>query len=639
MTMLDWRKRCSLARPTYLLSALMALSACGTGEGGTDETMIDNSVDAVQGNNKATDLPILKTLPIDGAVPIRPDTAIQIYLDKNARTFARFRNQFEKGAFTITINQKPLIGSYDANSGIITGRHDLLDRYTRYDVKLLVKAMMNSPNTNSGNASYSFGFKTGSALHEATHLETTIASGPVSVDAKGEIAVNVQDDYGLAANNATVTVQSNSSSMVVTPAKLLLDSLSNGKGTISLTNTKPATVQFTVKSTDNTYGTQATKDGAIEFVAGAPASIVLTGVGSMTTGGSTVVTGSVTDRFGNSVGNGTIVHATCSGGEIDPPTVPTVDGEFAFAFTAPTTPSAVTITITSGGAEVPKTIEVRGSDSCQAVCANRQCGDNGCGSSCGTCGAAEICSVDGQCIQDNGAEPMTQEQFLAKLKEFHDELLEKRHELYPKEGVKTYAQVVKIIFGNDALNKAFATHILGEMVRTTMFVETTLMDADDMVVNNLMRWYLDNSFYYFAPNPELDPRDPSFDPLNMKLVSDLSIGYAQAKLATAIPAYNQLFKTAFSAESAADRKKFGYALLGYSTYDELLDIVVAIHDSVNKDLLTDINGCSDVKLFLESPKTRLRRSRRLLTTSTAVKSTGRFNATPGRKPGSIPNTA
>lgn len=38
---------------------------------------------------------------------------------------------------------------------------------------------------------------------------------------------------------------------------------------------------------------------------------------------------------------------------------------------------------------------------CKPVCDGKQCGDNTCGGSCGTCGAGDVCSSAGQCVKDD----------------------------------------------------------------------------------------------------------------------------------------------------------------------------------------------------------------------------------------------
>lgn len=179
-------------------------------------------------------LPILSSFPSDGATMVRPDTTIKISLNAQDKNFNRFRQQFEKGNFKVTLNGEIFECSYDKASKTIIIKNSILERYTDYSVCLSLKADMRSPENNSGNSTYSFNFRTGSSLNEAVYLTADFVKIPIRVTDDGQVRVKVTDDYGLPATNATVRLTSNTEKVVT--KQLQLDATSNGEGVIDYTH-------------------------------------------------------------------------------------------------------------------------------------------------------------------------------------------------------------------------------------------------------------------------------------------------------------------------------------------------------------------------------------------------------------------
>ncbi len=296
-------------------------------------------------------LPVLKVLPTDGSTFVRPDTQIKIYLDPNADTFNRFRQQFEKGSYSVYINGNSCTSSYDSSDKVITVQNDVLDRYTNYEVNLLVKAKNKSDNTNSGNASYSFSFSTGSALHEATSLNAEVLNNPVRVTEKAEVAVKLADDYGLPADNATVTVSHDVGT--VDAETINITSESNGKCIIQVTNQVKGPVHLTVSAQDNTHSdlqNRQSVDCKINFIAGLPDHIFTSFSPYQIIGTTDTINGAVYDIYNNFVEDDSIITVEALDGTISPQSMNTIGGMFSFAFTAPNKIQDVTIKASSGSA-------------------------------------------------------------------------------------------------------------------------------------------------------------------------------------------------------------------------------------------------------------------------------------------------
>lgn len=105
-------------------------------------------------------LPILNVTPANGSDNVNSNAPIQITLDPGAPSFQRFKEQFHKGKYIVTLNNEPLQSAFDASNNQITAAHEPLKRFSTYTVTLTVKADANNSQNNAINGSYSFSFKT-----------------------------------------------------------------------------------------------------------------------------------------------------------------------------------------------------------------------------------------------------------------------------------------------------------------------------------------------------------------------------------------------------------------------------------------------------------------------------------------------
>ncbi|MEC1789116.1 hypothetical protein [Schinkia azotoformans] len=121
-------------------------------------------------NDIAFELPILKTTPAntEEMVPVNPKISIE--LDSKHKNFNRFREQFEKGAFEILLNDNVVDSSFDSFNKIITINNAKLKFDSQYTLKLKTKANYKS-NNDVKNASYSFTFFTEMEDFEVISIE------------------------------------------------------------------------------------------------------------------------------------------------------------------------------------------------------------------------------------------------------------------------------------------------------------------------------------------------------------------------------------------------------------------------------------------------------------------------------------
>lgn len=268
-------------------------------------------------------LPILSELPVDGQVEVKPTSPITIALDTSSPNFARYREQFVKGQFTVSLNGQSTNASYDESSNTITVQHSTLQRYTTYTVALSVK-----------NDTESFTFETGSAIGEATHATASVQNAKVSVDTGGVLDVTATDDYGDPATNATVTV-TGTGSFDNFNANPLSGSITTGAATITLNDHKAELVTLTYAVKDNTYG-DVNSDSSIDetFVPGAPAYIQLQPAQpTISAGTDDVISGSVHDQYGNLATNDTD-SASVSVNDGQQVSVPISNGTFIYTLAA-----------------------------------------------------------------------------------------------------------------------------------------------------------------------------------------------------------------------------------------------------------------------------------------------------------------
>jgi len=306
-------------------------------------------------NDTTSRLPVLETFPVDGSSVVKPDTQITISIDTSSKNYNAFKQQFNKGSFTVKLNGHLVDASYDSTSNIVKVNNNILDRYTEYTVSLLLKAESKNSNTNSGNASFSFSFTTGSALNEATHMEAKVLNSPVRVTDKGLIDISVTDDYGLPANNATIGVILNSQN--ASANNIEITQSSNGKGLVEITDHVKEVVDLRIIAKDNIYENTSdnrSADCSIQFIAGFPHNIALTVDTPIKLNQTSAISAIITDCFGNLVEDDTTVDTACSSGTISG-SQQALNGKAEFTFT-PASTGFADVTISSADASATTTI-------------------------------------------------------------------------------------------------------------------------------------------------------------------------------------------------------------------------------------------------------------------------------------------
>ena len=204
-------------------------------------------------------------------------------------------------------------------------------------------------------------FTTGSALHEATHVSAQVEQSAVPVIEGGRLNVQVTDDYGLPATNATVSVAADSPN--ASAPDLVLQAAQNGTGTIPLTDHVKETVHFEITVQDNTYHDAMDMNQAVaveKFTAGPPDHLTLNATTPpFIVGQSYQLTGVVYDIYNNTCEDDTILLARATAGSVDPQQQHTVNGAFHFQFNSPTRVQDVILTATSGNAESQVTVHLQ----------------------------------------------------------------------------------------------------------------------------------------------------------------------------------------------------------------------------------------------------------------------------------------
>jgi hypothetical protein len=191
-------------------------------------------------------------------------------------------------------------------------------------------------------------FTTGSGIGEAAHLTAAVESQKVRVTDVGKINVKITDDYDQPATNAEVTVTSSSAD--ASTSVLTLGADSNGQGVISVNDLKRESVSLTITSHDKVFTGQQSEQTAqanMQFIAGLPDHMTIQAAPDMVVGTSEHVTGTVFDKYENTVEDDTLVSATTTAGTVDMQQN-SKDGTFDFTFTAPTKVQDVTITAKAG---------------------------------------------------------------------------------------------------------------------------------------------------------------------------------------------------------------------------------------------------------------------------------------------------
>lgn len=342
----------------FLCSSLIAFALIATPiVAFADSSLHGNSVTQAQHQ-----LPILKVLPADGSTVVRPDAPIQIMFDPHSPTYKRFHNQFQKGHFQVTLNGEPVKGSYDEGTGTLTVSHGVLVRYTTYTVTVATKAAEherkaeNGDDRESENASFSFRFSTGSAIGEATHVSARLENETVSVLQEGVLSVNVTDDYGGAATDATLTLSGKGTGNPWVPSSFSVKNsvpIRNGQARVPFSDHSVETVALSYSVQDIRYQDAVDTNGGtrnVRFLPGPTQQIQVKVPSPITAGKDDTFSGVAKDVYGNGVADGTILNIQSDYGNVSDVT-DTDGGTFSFRYKAPTIKGRDDIHIAAGDSD------------------------------------------------------------------------------------------------------------------------------------------------------------------------------------------------------------------------------------------------------------------------------------------------
>jgi adhesin/invasin len=321
------------------------------------------------------ELPVLGTVPEDGAHGVRPDTAISFQLDTAAPAFRSFRQQMESGRFALQIDdgtEARLFGgagtppdtldgvaTYDARTGTVSAPALSLRRYTTYTVTLAVKAayqaLLHGHSPLPENAYVTFAFVTGSALNEPTRYLLAVDSLTPRVTEEAQLTVVLTDDYGNPAWGATLAVGLSEDgarlpqSAVSSPAQAVVTEANAGQLAFTLTDVEAERVSVTVTASGAFPQNGWSGTTAVSFRPGLPAAATLTGLPATAEVGTPVaMSGHVFDLYGNLVEDGSELQI---GGvlQFSSQSVTTRGGAFSATVDLPTVPGAYTVTVASAG--------------------------------------------------------------------------------------------------------------------------------------------------------------------------------------------------------------------------------------------------------------------------------------------------
>jgi len=331
-----------------------AAMAAATPEGGaTEQTINKQGGDSSDAQHA---LPIQQTVPANGATDVALDTALQIVLDPTAHTYNRFRQQFVKGAYELTLNEQPLDSYYDAATHTVTVAPVPLRPQTTYTVELRLKAARNKDQNESGNGLYTYQFQTAAAVAQVQpQLQATVVTSPVRVTETGQVQVTVTDGQG-APLDAKINVTASSPHVVT--SDLLVSAATGGVGTLHVTNTVKETVTLTMTAEEVHTGLRSPPvQQVLQFRAGPPDHLTVQTLSTSLVALTQDVRGQVFDRYNNLVEDDTLLHAAVSGGQVVPPSQFTRNGAYHLVFTAPTL--VQNVTLTAGAEGVSESVQIR----------------------------------------------------------------------------------------------------------------------------------------------------------------------------------------------------------------------------------------------------------------------------------------
>jgi adhesin/invasin len=176
----------------------------------------------------------------------------------------------------------------------------------------------------------------------------TVTAAPTSIvvgGSKATVTATVTDQYGNnVANNTAVTFTTSMGSIVEAQPRLT----SNGAATTTLLSGNFAGTAVVIALVDSHTG-----NTNVQFLPAAPFTVTVTASPTSipVSTGTSAITAAVTDQYGNSVLNGTVVTFTASlGGAFSPPTRTTTSGVATSTLTAGPTAGTATVTATAGTA-------------------------------------------------------------------------------------------------------------------------------------------------------------------------------------------------------------------------------------------------------------------------------------------------
>ncbi|WCK57165.1 hypothetical protein PP175_28675 (plasmid) [Aneurinibacillus sp. Ricciae_BoGa-3] len=194
-------------------------------------------------------------------------------------------------------------------------------------------------------------FTTGSAIGEATHVSAQVENASVKVTDGGKLNVNVTDDYGNPATNATLTVTGTGAgnakvaSAFATPDAI---SITNGTGSVPLSDHSAETVSLSYTVQDNIYKDVVdTQKGSVSenFLPGLTGKIQVINPQKIIAGENADFTGEADDIYGNAVLDGTQMNVSAQNATVSNLT-PTTNGAFSFTVKAPTKAGASPVNVT-----------------------------------------------------------------------------------------------------------------------------------------------------------------------------------------------------------------------------------------------------------------------------------------------------
>lgn len=340
---------------TMVVSPMSSLAHSGNGNGKQQE---------VKGSHKEGKNQVKHEVPLLNAPMglVAPNGVVKLAVDQADKSYKSVRQQLENQSFAVLLTTESgetmLVGaSYD--NGVVTiEKHQDFERYTAYTATVLVKSDYQQalkgklPVVDFGNG---VTFKTGSGVGEATTVTAELADAEVSVEEKAILTVEVTDDYGNPATDATVIVTGEgegNEKVESTFTEPIVVDVKDGKAEVEISDQSANDVTLSYEVIDNLYKDSETETGStvVEFTPGQTDSVDLDIPENMVAGEDYVITGEAEDRFGNSVEDGTEFDVESSVGTVANETA-TEDGEFTFEYEAPTTVGNGDITVVGDGFE------------------------------------------------------------------------------------------------------------------------------------------------------------------------------------------------------------------------------------------------------------------------------------------------